>query len=122
MLSNLTKTLFAANARRLLDQDDSSSLKIGVLTDLHLNLRYDENYDTVPDDEGDCWSSSGTLTDIKAPMGRYGCDPPMTLIDTMLDAFKEYHGEQDVIFLTGDLNAHHVAMNAELYPEGGDTY
>ena len=29
----------------------------------------------------------------------------------MLDAFNEYHGAQDVIFLTGDLSSHHTAMN-----------
>ena len=122
MLSTIAKTLFAAQVRHL-DDDDSSDLKIGVLSDLHLNLRYDEGFGPRTDgNEGDCWAKSGTKTDIKAPMGRYGCDPPQALIDTMLDAFNDHHGEQDVIFLTGDLNAHHVAMDAELYPEGKSTY
>ena len=54
-------------------------------------------------------------------MGRYGCDPPYVLLDTMLDAFIEYHGKQDVILITGDLCGHHTSLSADLYPEGGST-
>ena len=43
-------------------------------------------------------------------MGRYGCDPPAVLIDTMLDALIKEHGKQDVIFLLGDMSSHHTAM------------
>lgn len=81
-----------------------------MISDLHLNLKYNENYGPREDKEGDCWVTSGTLTDIKAPMGRYGCDPPGALIETMLDEFIKSHGKQDVIFLTGDQAGHHTAM------------
>ena len=43
-------------------------------------------------------------------MGRYGCDPPTVLIEHMLTRFNEKFGEQDVILITGDFAAHHVAM------------
>ena len=90
----------------------ASALKIGHISDLHLNLRYDPYWGPYMDGrEGDCIVDQGIQTDVKAPMGRYGCDPPMILVETMLDAFVEHHGKQDVIILTGDFNAHHTAMN-----------
>lgn len=46
-------------------------------------------------------------------MGRYGCDAPATLLDAMLDEFSRSHGKQDVIMLTGDFSAHHVALRLE---------
>ena len=46
----------------------------------------------------------------KAPMGRYGCDSPTVLIEQMLTRMNEKYGKLDVIFLTGDYVAHHIAM------------
>ena len=86
---------------------------------MHLNLLYNEHYGPREFKEGDCWVTSGTHTDILAPMGRYGCDPPKILIDTMLDQFNESYGKQDVIFLTGDLASHHTSMNVD---DPGHTY
>ena len=54
-------------------------------------------------------------------MGHYGCDPPEILIDTMFDEFNGSHGKQDVIILTGDLVAHHIAMEFE-DPSDENTY
>ena len=56
------------------------ALRIGLLSDLHLNLKYDDFMGPRTDAEGDCWVTSGIATDIQAPMGRYGCDPPASLI------------------------------------------
>ena len=42
-------------------------------------------------------------------MGRYGCDPPVVLLEQMLTRMNEKFGPQDVILLTGDLAAHHVS-------------
>ena len=92
-----------------------------MISDLHLNLNYDENYGPRVDQEGDCWVTSGTLSDVKAPYGRYGCDPPSSLIDVMLDEFNRSHGKQDVIFLTGDLSSHHTAMDID-DTSGENTY
>ena len=74
------------------------------------------------DAEGDCWVTSGLPSDIKAPMGRYGCDSPKVLLETMLDEFNDSHGKQDVIFVTGDLSSHHTAMNVDRGPDDEDTY
>ena len=90
MISAISKAVLGASTRQL---NDSENLKIGLISDLHLNLNYNENYGPRLNDEGDCWTTSGTFTDVKAPMGRYGCDPPAELIDTMLDAFNDYHGD-----------------------------
>lgn len=44
-------------------------------------------------------------------MGRYGCDPPRILLETMCDEFNRSHGPQDVMLLSGDLSAHYTSMN-----------
>lgn len=97
----------------------TEALKVGLLSDLHLHLRYDPYWGPYQDDEGDCMVNGGTKTEIKAPMGRYGCDIPATLLNAMLDEFNRNHGKQDVIILTGDFAAHHTAM---AYPDGGKTF
>ena len=86
------------------------SLKVGLLSDLHLHLRYDPMFGPRLQTEGDCMPNSGTPSKDKATMGRYGCDSPVVLIDQMLHRMVEKFGKQDVILLTGDLVAHHVAM------------
>ena len=44
-------------------------------------------------------------------MGRYGCDSPMILLETMLQEFNRSHGKQDVIIFTGDMASHYTAMD-----------
>ena len=56
------------------------ALKVGLLSDLHLHLRYDEFVGPKLHSEGDCFFGSGVPTREKAPMGRYGCDCPTVLI------------------------------------------
>lgn len=89
----------------------AEALKVGLLTDLHLHLRYDPWWGPYNDVEGDCMVNGGTLSEVKAPMGRYGCDSPAILISTLLKAMNEFHPDLDLILLTGDFNAHHTAMN-----------
>ena len=89
------------------------SLQVGLLSDLHLQLRFNADLDHVVGDEGDCIEGSGTPSALKAPMGRYGCDSPVVLIEQMLNRMIEKYGKQDVILLTGDFTAHHVAMPAD---------
>ena len=92
----------------------SNGLDIGLLSDLHLHKRYDPWWGPYPDDEGGCMEHDGTLEDLKAPMGRYSCDSPKILIETMFEEFKHSHGKQDVIILTGDFIAH---QTAKVYPD-----
>ena len=86
-------------------------LKIGLISDLHLHLRYDQRWGPRTDtgEEGDCMVDGGVLAEDLAPMGRYGCDPPSILIETMLEEFIKSHGKQDVIVLAGDFIGHHTA-------------
>ena len=92
-------------------QEVAEALKVGHISDLHLLLNYDPLWGPYTDHEGDCVVDSGIPTDVKAPMGRYGCDSPSELIETMLDEFIISHGKQDVIVLTGDFSGHNVAMD-----------
>ena len=39
-------------------------------------------------------------------MGRYGCDTPAVLIETMLEELDSSHGDLDVIIMTGDYVGH----------------
>lgn len=57
------------------------ALKVGILSDIHLHLRYDQDFGPRQDKEGDCFSGAGVLTDEKAPMGRYKCDSPTILVE-----------------------------------------
>ena len=85
------------------------ALNVGIITDVHLHLRYNP----AVSHHDECTEGEGEPTYLFAPMGRYQCDCPSILIETMLKRFKEKFGKQDVIFLTGDFNAHHVAMRKE---------
>ena len=84
----------------------ANGLNVGLISDLHLHLRYDPQWGPYEDREGGCMKKMGTEEPLKAPMGRYGCDSPTILIETMLDELKRLHGDLDVIVLTGDSVAH----------------
>jgi len=66
---------------------------VGLLSDFHLHLRYDPQWGPYTDKEGGCMKDSGTFVVEKAPMGRYGCDSPAILIETMLTEFERAHGK-----------------------------
>ena len=85
------------------------ALKVGLLTDIHLHVKYNP----AVSHHDECTDGEGEPTARFAPMGRYQCDCPSILIDTMLRRFVEHFGKQDVIFFTGDFTAHHVAMPKE---------
>ena len=86
------------------------ALKVGLLSDAHLHLRYDPDVGPRIHSEGDCYWGAGEPSHIHAPMGRYGCDPPVILLEQLMNRMHEKYGKQDVIFLTGDLVAKHIAM------------
>ena len=91
----------------------AEDLKIGLISDLHLHLRYDPEWGPYSAAEGGCMHNDGILLDEKAPMGRYLCDSPEILISTMLKALAEQHDDTDVLFITGDFIAH---QTAKAYP------
>ena len=55
-------------------------------------------------------------------MGRYNCDSPEILIETMIKRMMDRFGEPDIIFLTGDLNAHYTAMVVDSPLDEDSTY
>ena len=104
----ILKSLSAA----ILPLSTVDALKIGLLSDLHLHLRYDELIGTRESGSGDCMQGGGVPSMIKAPMGRYGCDGPTILIENMFTRMAEKFSDLDVILITGDFAAHHIAMSS----------
>ena len=52
-------------------------------------------------------------------MGRYGCDPPLSLITTFLDKIKASESDIDVILMPGDFLRHGMSFNPD-EPNTGD--
>ena len=94
----------------------TDALKVGHISDLHLEIKYDPSLGKGPDNKGSCSMNEGFEADTNAPMGRYGCDSPMILLETMLQEFNESHGKQDVIIFTGDMASHYTAMDIDDLP------
>ena len=86
----------------------SDALKIGMISDMHINLHYDPSVAIDESGDGHCTRGRGIPSTIHAPMGRYGCDSPAALVESMLQGFLAKEGKQDVIFFTGNFAAHHV--------------
>ena len=62
----------------------TEALKVGLISDIHLNLHYDASVDTGEHGKGDCIRGQGNTTSVHAPMGRYGCDSPTNMIESMI--------------------------------------
>ena len=70
-----------------------ATLKVGLISDMHLNLHYDASLGTDEKGKGDCVKGSGVFDPIHAPMGRYGCDSPTVMIENMIQAFLKKEGK-----------------------------
>ena len=81
-------------------------LKVGVISDMHTNMYYDD----YGGEDADCWS---TIPDIRSdkpsPWARYGCDPSADLVDAMLNRYIETLGSPDFLLITGDHVCHNMA-------------
>jgi len=95
----------------------SSSVKIGVISDIHFNANYDP---TVSG--SNCVQSTTSKSDTYAPIGRYGCDSSEVLVDHMLNRFKEKFGSVDVIIIPGDSVAHYTSLEPGSTDVGGQSY
>ena len=80
-----------------------SSLRVGVISDLHSNIQYDMFSSAT----GNCWAS-GPLADEPSPWARYGCDPSPDLVDGMMRHYIESFGVPDVLLVSGDNVAHGI--------------
>ena len=97
----------------------AKDLKIGVFTDIHLNTLYDatissETYCQASDSEN-------SLAKVVANFGRFGCDPPQLLLETMFKIMKEEHADLDVLLVPGDIVGHpfpeDITWGGGNYPE-----
>ena len=87
----------------------AQALKVGVISDLHMN----PYYSATASEDTNCVASNDkdfeTVTKDTAPIGRINCDPSPILVDYMLQRFTEAFGDVDVILVTGDHVAHGVS-------------
>lgn len=93
-------------AAALMGVQAASALKIVTLSDPHMFPQYDPANSA----SGFCWPGSGEPLDTPAYFGQVGCDPPVGLVRVMFEKLKNDHPDLEVMFLTGDLVAHAVAL------------
>jgi len=52
-------------------------------------------------------------TAADSPLGLYGCDPPLSLLETFLDKMRSSEGHLDFILMPGDLVAHGIPLDPD---------
>ena len=81
---------------------ETSALKVGVISDLHVNQKYDLYGKT-----SNCWVGID-MHEKPSPWARYGCDPSADFVDAMLRHYVDSFGYPDILLVNGDNVAHHV--------------
>lgn len=92
----------------------AADLKFFVFSDIHVDILYKENYSK----EFQCHQESikpdldvhPTPTDDIKPIGRFGCDPPIRLIESAFNYAKSINKDPDFIIITGDFIGHYTAI------------
>lgn len=93
-----------------------NGLQVGVLSDTHIKKGYNPKvgkpnyFCNDVDNEG----KENPRTAEVAPLGRYYCDPPPSLVEEMFAHYAKVWGNPDVILFTGDHVAHYVAWNPKM--------
>jgi sphingomyelin phosphodiesterase acid-like 3 len=64
-----------------------------------------------------CWPDEPSA-DIVANFGRFGCDSPEVLVRTVLSKMVEDQPNLDVLFLPGDVVAHHYNSSLDDHSSG----
>ena len=80
----------------------TSALKVGVISDLHVNKSY-----ALYGGTDNCWEGVDMHEEPSA-WARYGCDPSAEFVDAMLRHFVETFGQPDILLVNGDNVAHHI--------------
>ena len=81
---------------------ETSALRVGVISDLHVNQKY-----ALYGGTSNCWEGDD-MHDKPSPWARYGCDPSAELVDAMLQHYVDSFGQPDILLVNGDNVAHHV--------------
>ena len=97
----------------------ASALKVGVVSDLHLNPVYDPTTSkkscgrkTTFNIDSEVVKKFVELTSSdNAPLARLGCDATHTLVDYVLQTLKKLDSDVDFITLNGDLIGHGIGNN-----------
>jgi len=93
----------------------ANAMKIGVLSDMHLDIRYDP----VASHKDDCRKTNGSSNSSEpyAPLGRFKCDPPQITFEYMVQKLLEQEGSLDLVVVNGDHVGHGIALK-----DGGVEY
>ena len=87
--------------------------KIAVMSDLHLNINYNDNITAQTFCEKQGTTQNWHYTDVIAPLGRMGCDPPLVLFERFAKRLNESEPDLSVLFLPGDLVGHSLIINVD---------
>ncbi|CDW74027.1 UNKNOWN [Stylonychia lemnae] len=88
----------------------SQAYKVAVINDFHVDLNYDAK--TCTDGVSKEIKESHLLTkSADEALGKYGCDPPLSLLETFLDKISSSEGHLDFIIMPGDLVAHGLPLD-----------
>ena len=92
-----------------------NGLQVGVMSDTHIKKDFNPKV-TKKNYCADSYKGKKipeTATEV-APLGRYYCDPPASLVEEMFAHYAKVWGNPDVILFTGDHVAHYVAWNPKM--------
>ncbi len=92
--------------------------KIGVLSDIHIDLEYDPSYCKERKHFTLMDSSEHDETLPYAPLGRYGCDPPIDLLKTMIHKLRSTDPDIDFLLVPGDLVKHGLSLDPKDSTQG----
>lgn len=91
-LSSLVLLAASSEARHSL-RHEPGTLKVMVLNDIHVDLKYKQD-------------------ETHGPLGAYGNDPPIDLLETVLHSMLEREGNPDIVLIPGDFAAHGLAASS----------
>ena len=74
--------------------------------DMHIDPLYNTTHCSAT--ESGTYPMRVPATPLVAPFGRYGCDPPMTLLKSMLAEAKRVDPTPEFIFMQGDSTGHRL--------------
>jgi hypothetical protein len=64
---------------------------------------------------------ASTTNDVLAPLGRYGCDPPIDLVEKMMKTLADQAEDFDAIIVPGDFVAHGITYDPKESDSGNYT-
>ena len=96
---------------KLLKKGSEDRIKIAIINDVHLDPYYEVNVSSKDSCRGKnpLMSGSNIKDAPSAFLGRWGCDSPMDLVDTITSYIVEKHSDLDVLMMSGDFTGHGIS-------------